>query len=149
MIKYTWICISFGVFLDQLTKFFARNILTQGSVDLGLFRLDLVFNTGAAYGLFSNYTHFLLVAGVIVIGYLGWSLRSFVNDLWTMFMYAFLMSGAIGNTLDRLIFGAVTDFINIKIIPVFNFADVFINIGLLLLILHYFIYDRKKSTHST
>ena len=86
----------------------------------GIISFDLVFNTGAAYGLFSNYTHFLLVAGVIVIGYLGWSLRSFVNDLWTMFMYAFLMSGR-WNTLD-VIFGAVTDFINIKII--INFADV-------------------------
>ena len=47
-----------------------------------------------------------------------------------MVAYGFILSGAIGNTMDRILFGKVTDFFNIHVIPVFNVADVSLNIGI-------------------
>ena len=137
--------IGIGFFVDQLTKFFAREYLSQSSVDFGLFRFDLVFNTGAAYGLFAGHTLILLFIGLAVIGYLIFSLKTLVTDRYLAVTYGVLIAGALGNTLDRLIFSQVTDFINIRIIPVFNVADVLLNIGLGLLILHYFLYERHQS----
>jgi len=96
--------IGIGFFVDQLTKFFAREYLSQSSVDFGLFRFDLVFNTGAAYGLFAGHTLILLFIGLAVIGYLIFSLKTLVTDRYLAVTYGVLIAGALGNTLDRLIF---------------------------------------------
>ena len=144
--RFIWIYIGIGFIFDQLTKYCAREFLAFDSISFGLIRLDLVYNKGAAYGIFSDYTFVLLMIGVAVIGYLIYSLDSLIYDRLTFVAYSFLISGGLGNTFDRLIFGQVTDFINIEIIPVFNFANVFLNIGLGSLIIHYFLYGRKQES---
>lgn len=53
----------------------------------------------------------------------------------------FLLAGAVGNLYDRLVFGAVRDWIALPRFPVFNLADVFLTIGVIILIVHY----RKRS----
>ena len=134
----------FYFLLDQFTKYIARNLLAYQSFDFGLVRFDLVFNTGAAYGLFASQTTFLLVLGFFAILYLLYNVRQFVKNRFEFLAYSFLLAGALGNTLDRLIFGKVTDFINIHIIPVFNIADICLNFGIILIIYHWFFYDRKQ-----
>ena len=131
-------------FFDQLTKFVARDVLGTQSFDFGLIRFDLVYNTGAAYGLFANQTIILLGLGFLAIIYLLYNVRLFVKNKIEFLAYSFLLAGASGNTIDRLVFGKVTDFINIHIIPVFNFADVFLNLGIILILYHWFFYDRKQ-----
>ena len=138
----------FAFAFDQLSKLLARHFLAQQSYDFGFFRFDLVFNTGAAYGLFSGFSQVLLILGVIVIIYLLFSLRQLVQVYLDGIAYGFIIAGAAGNTFDRFIYGKVTDFINIHIIPVFNFADVYLNIGIALIIYISFFYGKKESSSS-
>ena len=143
LIKFTYSLAFIGLIFDQFTKYIARAFLQNASIDLGLLRFDLVYNTGAAYGLFSSFTQPLLIIGIIVIGYLIYAIKSLVNSRLTSIAYGVILAGALGNTLDRLISGKVTDFINIQIIPVFNLADTFLNIGIACIILDYVI-ERKR-----
>lgn len=130
---------------DQFTKFLAREYLFQQSFVFGWLRFDLVFNTGAAYGMFSTFTSFLTWLGVFVIAYLLYSLKSLIHTKLDIVAYSFIIAGAFGNTVDRMLFGKVTDFINIQIIPVFNFADIYLNIGVLLILINTFFYGKKSS----
>ena len=145
-LRTTYILAIAGFVFDQLTKFVARYYLESQSIDLGLLRFDLVFNTGAAYGLFSSYTQLLLIIGLFVIAYLFYALKSLVDSMFSVIAYGAILAGASGNTFDRLVSGRVTDFINIQIIPVFNFADVYLNIGIACIVLDYVI-SRKKTNH--
>ena len=123
-----------GVLLDQLTKHLARLFLINQSYDFGFLRFDLVFNTGAAWGVFSNHTYFLTWMGIAVIIYLGFTIKRLVETQWDALAYGCLLAGAIGNTIDRIFMGKVTDFINIQIIPVFNVADMLLNCGIVILL---------------
>ncbi len=133
---------------DQFTKFLAREYLFDQSFVFGWLRFDLVFNTGAAYGLFSNFTPFLTWLGVIVIAYLLYSIKSLIHTKLDIVAYALIIAGALGNTVDRILFGKVTDFINIQIIPVFNFADIYLNIGVVLILLNTFFYAKKSTRNN-
>ena len=124
-IRSVYLIAFLGVLIDQFTKGLARHYLVDRSVDFGLFRFDLVFNTGAAYGIFSNATSVLTWLGIGVIAfYLIYDIKSLAKHPLEMVAYGFILSGAIGNTMDRILFGKVTDFFNIHVIPVFNVADV-------------------------
>jgi signal peptidase II len=124
-----------GLLLDQLTKYFFNTMLTlytPVTVIPGALQFQLVYNSGAAYGLFANQRFMLLMVSLSVI----FGIVIFWNYLSDSLKVAFLwiFSGAVGNFLDRFILGFVIDFIDIHIIPVFNFADIFINIGIILYI---------------
>ena len=139
-----WGTVSILFGLDQATKYAARVVLDHARViDFGLLQLNLVFNKGAAYGILTDFTVVLTIIGVLVIAYLTVQLRTLIVNRVTFLSYAFLLAGAMGNTIDRLLFGQVTDFLNIHIIPVFNVADVCLNIGLGLLLVHFFWYERR------
>lgn len=146
LIKITYFIAFIGIVLDQLTKYFARVYLVDQSFHFGLLRFDLVFNTGAAYGIFSNYTQPLLIIGIIVILYLVYTMNSLVDSRLNMIAYGVILAGACGNTYDRLVSGKVTDFINIQIIPVFNIADMLLNLGIIFIILDYV--KRRKSSEN-
>ena len=143
-IRSVYLIAFLGVLIDQFTKGLARRYLVDRSVDFGLFRFDLVFNTGAAYGIFSNATSVLTWLGIGVIAYLIYDIKSLAKHPLEMVAYGFILSGAIGNTMDRILFGKVTDFFNIHVIPVFNVADVSLNIGIFFIVLHYFLYGRLQ-----
>jgi signal peptidase II len=131
-------------FIDQVSKFLARFFLQSKTVDLGILKLQLVYNTGAAYGILSGQTLFLLILGIVAIVYLIWNIKQFITTKIELVAYSLLMAGALGNTFDRLLFSKVTDFINIMIIPVFNVADVLLNIGIILVFYKWLVYDRRK-----
>jgi signal peptidase II len=126
-----------GILLDQFTKYFAQQTLSMFrplKVGLGL-SLQLVHNYGAAYGIFQNQRYFLLLISGIVILFLIFFWRKLGSSVFTETGVAFLFAGTIGNFLDRLYLGYVIDFIDIQIFPVFNFADIFIDIGIACLII--------------
>ena len=132
--------------LDQLTKWGARTWLSDGFVGYGFFQLELVFNTGAAYGILANATSALLWVGVLVIAYLVFRMQSLIKHPLDNWVYGFILGGAIGNTLDRMVFSQVTDFINIQIVPVFNLADVWLNLGVFCMLLQVVMgYGKKRS----
>ena len=122
---------------DQLTKFLVRNHMAVGeSIPESWFiRITYIQNTGGAFGLFANQTIFLTIAaiiGICVIGYffIRGSRFRFVLRL----SLALQMGGALGNVIDRLTFGYVIDFIDIRVWPIFNVADSSITIGFFLLV---------------
>ena len=116
---------------DQLSKTWIRSNLGVGQslFELGFFRLTYVHNTGAAFGLFQGQSFPLtIVAFVGVIVLLGYALfiyRRFssLNVMLSRSALGLVLGGTIGNLIDRLRFGYVTDFISISIWPAFNLAD--------------------------
>ena len=125
------------VFFDQLTKFLVReNIeLTHSVPSSGFFRLTHYTNTGTIFGLFQNATAILTVVSIIAIGFLIYFYRS--QRAPTLIMrgaIGILMGGAIGNLIDRLAMGGVTDFVDVGPWPIFNIADASITVGIFLLI---------------
>ena len=132
----------FIVLIDQFTKFliFYNNKLFINK-DFLLFKLDFVKNYGAAFNIFSGSRMLLSLISIlfsILLIYLIFrknTLRPF--DLYS---YSFILGGTIGNGIDRIYKGFVVDFINLNIInfPVFNIADISINIGFIFLLYNIF-----------
>ena len=129
--------------LDRLTKWAFVNQFPAGTAvpgaDFGLFRFTIVHNTGAAWGLFGNSTQALGWLSVVVSGAIIAYVLATHNKR-TILEACFLslvVSGGIGNAIDRLNWGFVLDFIQIKGInfPVFNIADIGITLGFVIFII--------------
>ena len=132
----------FIVLIDQFTKylmFYNKKLFVNK--DFLLFKLDLVINYGAAFNIFSGSRVFLSLISVffsILIIYLIF--RKKTLNSFDLYSYSFILGGTIGNGIDRIYKGFVVDFINLNIInfPVFNIADVSINIGFFFLLYNIF-----------
>ena len=121
------------ILIDQISKYLIfykyKSFLNK---DFLLFRLDFVKNYGAAFNIFSGNRIFLSCISIffsILLIYLILKKNTF--SLIELFSYSFILGGTIGNGMDRILRGYVIDFINLNIInfPVFNIADISINIG--------------------
>ena len=128
----------FIILLDQFTKyliFFNEKIVINK--DFFLFRLDFVKNYGAAFNIFSGNRIFLSCISVIfsILNAYLILVKNKFNSI-DLFAYSFLLGGTIGNGIDRILRGFVIDFINLNFInfPVFNVADISINIGFIFLL---------------
>ena len=130
-----WGIVALGVVLDQITKYWASQVLSfSNSIVLVTDRVsfDLVHNYGAAYGILQGYRWPLLLVSVLVVLGCIFFARYFITSRWSYYGLCFVLIGAMGNGIDRFVFGYVVDFINIRIFPVFNLADVAIDIGVAL-----------------
>ena len=125
------------VILDQLSKHWIRSLLAPGETAPfipGLLQLHLVHNTGAAFSLFTGATPILgILSLVVAVGVAIWIWREPRHDLWMGLALGFLLGGTIGNGIDRLRLGHVTDFLELMPIQfaIFNWADVAINLAVL------------------
>ncbi|ORE97035.1 MULTISPECIES: signal peptidase II [Aurantimonadaceae] len=128
--------------LDQATKWWILNHVMDPPQVIpvtGFFNLVLGFNTGVSFGLFGEAPAWLLMAFTLamVAGLLVWMTRT--DSRLTAIALGLVVGGALGNLLDRLRHGAVTDFLDFYVgayhWPAFNFADVAIvsGVGLLLI----------------
>lgn len=130
------------VLFDQFTKALAQNLLSPGlaqPVLPPLFFLTLVENRGIAFGLFQNGEKILLLVitlSIAVLAVLG--LRDRSGRFRVQGGIGLILGGAAGNLIDRLRVGAVIDFLDFRIWPVFNFADTAITIGVGLFLLESF-----------
>lgn len=142
--RYTTIgCLLVG--LDQLTKAIAQTLLGHPVVVIpGWLEWHLVYNTGAAYGLFADSRWWLVGIALLVIVLFIRYRHLWGNGEWARWGGVFFVSGAIGNGLDRAFSGRVVDFIHVYWIPVFNVADVAINIGMGCLIVDWALDYRKR-----
>ena len=136
----------FIIIIDQFSKYLMfYNYKTVINKDYLLFRLDFVKNYGAAFNIFSGNRIFLSCISIIfsiLLTYLILS-KNTINK-YDLYSYSFILGGTIGNGMDRVLNGFVIDFINLNIInfPVFNIADIFINIGFIFLL--YSIFKNKR-----
>ncbi len=128
----------FIALIDQSTKylmFYNKKLFVNK--DFLLFKLDFVKNYGAAFNIFSGSRIFLSLISIlfsILLIYLIFRKNTF--NLFDLYSYSFILGGTIGNGIDRIYKGFVVDFINLNIInfPVFNIADISINIGFIFLL---------------
>jgi len=132
----------FIVLIDQFTKYliiyYEKLYINK---DFLLFKLDFVKNYGAAFNIFSGSRIFLSLISIlfsILLIYLIFS-KNTLNSF-DLYSYSFILGGTIGNGIDRVYKGFVIDFINLNIInfPVFNIADISINIGFIFLLYNIF-----------
>ena len=132
----------FIVLIDQYTKylmFYNKKLFINK--DFLLFKLDFVKNYGAAFNIFSGSRIFLSLISIlfsIILIYLIF--RKNTLNSFDLYSYSFILGGTFGNGIDRIYKGFVVDFINLNIInfPVFNIADISINIGFIFLLYNIF-----------
>ena len=125
------------VFFDRVTKVFFSKILSLGesiSIIRHVLHMTLVHNTGIAFGLFKDQGAVFIVIPIIAIVLLAYNIfyyKSNEEKLSRLYIIAFslILGGAIGNLIDRIIYGHVVDFIDFRVWPVFNLADSAITIG--------------------
>ena len=135
---------SITLLLDQLTKWWALSNLQLGVPEPVLPFLNwlLLFNSGAAFSFLAQGSGwqrwFLTVLGLAASVYIVWLLRKSLGDQMLCWALSLILGGALGNVLDRIMYGAVVDFIDVYYAnwhwPAFNIADSAICIGAALLI---------------
>jgi signal peptidase II len=136
-----WIVTWVAFVIDQLTKYWVMKTFILGqTLPLlpGIFHFTYVTNTGAAFSLLSGKVEWLrwLSLGVSLILIATASFGP-VLSLWEQLGYGLILSGAMGNGIDRFFLGYVVDFLDVHLInfAVFNMADSFISIGIVCLLI--------------
>lgn len=136
------------VLLDQAAKWLALRFLPSfETLPLipGVFHLTLVHNTGIAFGLFRGHESLLLALITLSLIALGiWGGRMKDSPAFSRRAFALILGGAAGNWIDRVRCGAVIDYFDFRIWPVFNLADSAITIGVILYIFLLLKGDRSK-----
>lgn len=138
---------------DQLTKQYVRDNLPlyqQNTVINDFFHITHVENTGAAFGMLKNARIFLISLTIVAAAVLIYLMIKNKSKMMRLSI-AFILAGAFGNLIDRIFRGKVTDFLEFdfwiwKDYPVFNVADVCVNIGAILLFIYLlFIYKEPDA----
>ena len=126
-------------FLDRYTKLFILNNFTESEYYLNDYiNLNLVWNTGIGFGLFSSISDIIynLISLLIVTIIIFLIYFLIVSDKYEKIIYSIIVGGALGNFYDRVTFKAVPDFIDLHYNNfhwfTFNIADIFISVGILI-----------------
>ncbi len=140
-------------FVDRLTKIKVINLLLSNNESIYIndyLNLDLVWNTGIGFGLFNLEAGFLyhsisMLIFIVILILIFLTIKSpLVID---KFLYSMILGGALGNFYDRAIYFAVPDFIDIHFNDyhwfTFNFADIFISLGIMLIIFKEVFFEKK------
>jgi signal peptidase II len=140
------------VVADQITKQLALLYLAAGPLTvLPFLSLHLACNTGAAFSMLQGYSWLFSIVALVFSGYFCyriWHLtRGAFLEGWS---YTLILSGAVGNLLDRLTHGCVIDFVHFHYLsfgfPVFNLADTCITFGAATwIVLMYLDYSRERT----
>ena len=140
------------IIIDQLSKIIVVNNLTNNkSIEVikSFFYLTYTNNKGAAFSILTGRRILLILVALIVIGVLIYYVRkNKIEGKVNKIALSLVIGGSIGNLIDRILRGAVIDFIDVKIFgynfPIFNLADTFIVIGVFLLIIEMFRKEHKN-----
>ena len=126
--------------VDQFLKIFVSHFLDLGEsikVINNFFSIKYVNNYGGAWSIFNNRVIFLVIITFLVLYLLIKYMNKFKENIRNVVAFGLLYGGIIGNLIDRICFGYVKDFLAFKIFgynfPVFNFADIAIVIGVIIM----------------
>ena len=140
------IIVAVGLSADLITKTVFTN-QTLPVID-GVVSIFFTWNTGAGWSILSNHTLFLtILSALLVVAMIFLAIKFRPKDWVFAIGFALVFAGAFGNLVDRVFFGAVRDFICLEFInfPIFNFADVFLTIGAIMLAIWLiFLYQKKE-----
>jgi signal peptidase II len=141
-----WLGIAAIVILfDQISKITITKLFVLGEEKLvtSFFNLVLAYNRGAAFSFLSNeggwQRYFFTGIGIVAVGFILHMLRRHAGQRMFCWSLALIMGGAIGNVIDRLVYGHVVDFLDFHFgalghFPAFNIADSAITIGAILFV---------------
>ncbi len=134
--------------LDQVVKSYVSTAMLLGEtipVVPGIFHITYILNPGAAFGMLAHQRWFFILAGIVIAAaflyYYPWLKR---QCSWFHYGCVALLSGAVGNLIDRIRNGLVIDYIDFRVWPVFNIADIAIVLGVASMI--YAILYKMKDT---
>lgn len=146
--RWFWIVALIGLIIDQLTKYWVIRTFSRVGETIplisGVFHFTYVENSGAAFSFFSGGVSWLrwlsLLVSIALMALAWFGPRMKLTE---QLGYGFILAGAFGNGIDRFLFGYVVDFLDFRLIrfPVFNLADVCINIGIFLLLFAAFVHS--------
>ena len=128
--------------IDQLAKIIVSSKIPLGdslTITKDFWYITNLHNTGAAFGLFEGSTTLFIVVGFIAILLIGLYFYSIEEKIeYDVVLHGFLIGGILGNIIDRIVHGYVIDFLDFRVFgynfPVFNLADAFIVLAIILLI---------------
>jgi signal peptidase II len=136
--------------IDQYSKYLVRTNLAVGEAWsptpelMPYIRALHIENTGAAFGMFQNLgLVFMVVAIIVSLSILYYSFQVPEGQLGLRVILGLILGGALGNLIDRVAFGPVTDFISVYTFAIFNVADASISCGVALMLL-LMLFERKK-----
>ena len=143
-----WVC------LDQWTKWLADTMLSYGRAQevLSVFDLTLLYNRGAAFSFLSDaggwqrwmFSVLSVAASIFLIIEIPRQ-----KNLYSKLAFAMILSGALGNLIDRVRLGYVIDFVHVHwqehYFPAFNLADAAISIGVCFLLIDWYLIERKEN----
>lgn len=157
MKKKLFLTFSLLIIADQVTKLYIKNTFAlYESIPVvdGFFSITYVLNPGAAFGFLANLPDayrrgFFVIVTTIAIGAVFYLLYKEFHYKYRALAYTLILSGAVGNFIDRIYMGKVIDFLDVHINshhwPAFNVADSAISIGIVLLIID-MLFINKNST---
>ncbi|MCW6061654.1 signal peptidase II [Clostridium sporogenes] len=134
-----------GIVLDRISKIWALNTLASGKdivIIKNLFSLSYLENRGAAFGIFQNRLIFLsLITVIVILGVAYFIVKYKPTSKLLKISLSLIISGAIGNLIDRIYYKFVVDFImlhykDVYFFPTFNVADTLVVIGTILLVIY-------------
>lgn len=136
---YFVVCYAFFIFADLYMSSILVDKITHGfRMSNPVFSLNYVKNTGAAFSILQNSRELLIILSMIALVLLALHVIHHLKSisLKTCFFIALLSAGIAGNLHERIVFGYVRDFFQLNFInfPVFNISDIFINVGVIVLI---------------
>ena len=139
------------IVLDQISKAYVKAHLALNSSWMPLewlapmMRFTHIKNTGAAFGFFQNANLVLGILAVIIVGVLiVFYQKVHIEEKLARVALGMQVGGAIGNLIDRVLDGHVTDFISVGSFPIFNIADSAVTVGVGLLLLAIYLQERKQ-----
>ena len=134
--KKFYILSSVLILIDRVVKILVQNFLTSNELFIikNFFYITYVKNIGAAFSIFEGMQLIFILLGIIVSSYILYYVKKYsINNIG----YAMLLSGVIGNIIDRIVFGYVIDYLGFIIfnryMPIFNLADSLIVVGAILI----------------
>lgn len=132
--------------VDQVSKFAVRDSLYPGEiVELpGPFSITLSFNDGVAFGLGGGSGVPVVIFSLVALALLAFFISGAPSGWTTAIAGGLILGGAVGNLIDRLLEGEVTDFVSLPWWPTFNVADVGITVGVVLLVISVLRGDSEK-----
>ena len=134
--------------LDLLFKYLVSTYLTTVNIIDNFFSLTYVLNDGAAFSLFASRTYLLILIALLCLFFIIYELKSNLDDRILSIGYSLALAGLLGNFLDRLIDGYIIDYLSFKILgynyPIFNFADILIVVGIVIVIIKEILKERGK-----
>ncbi len=138
---------------DQLSKIWIRSYAEGQSIfEAGFFRITHIHNTGGVFGLFQDQSFFLAIVAfigitfILLFAFLFYRYFPYLDSRFGKPALGLILGGTVGNLIDRLRLGYVTDFIDISIWPSFNVADSAITVGTIILAYSLLFLSRTKKT---